>query len=156
MPPIQALEAHVFPDLQNHTLLSIGVFCGAGCTVQFTDTSVQVHHHDQIILEGHREPPGLWKIQSQEQASANATFTTPFKQKALTFLHASMFSPATQTWVKAINNSHFRNRPIFTAIEVKAHLPKSIATAMGHLDQQRKICIQQNPTSAQTKLKMPR
>jgi hypothetical protein len=49
-----------------------------------------------------------------------------------------MFSPATQTWIKAIDNSHFCNWPICTAKEVQAHLPKSIATAMGHLDQQRK------------------
>jgi hypothetical protein len=87
--------------------------------------------HDQIVLEGTREPPGLRKIQAQEKPCANASFTTPFKRKALTFLHASMFSPATQTWVKAIDNGHFRNWPIFTAKEVKevkAHLPKAIAT----------------------------
>jgi hypothetical protein len=63
--PTQALEAHVFPDLKNHALLSIGVFCDAGCTVHFTDTSVQVKLHDKIILEGIRDPPGLWKIQAQ-------------------------------------------------------------------------------------------
>jgi hypothetical protein len=59
MLPAQVLEAHVFPDLQNHALLSIGVFCNAGCTVNFTDTSVEVHHQGKIILEGTREPPGL-------------------------------------------------------------------------------------------------
>jgi hypothetical protein len=90
--------------------------------VKFTNTSVQVHHQGKVILEGSREPPGLWKTQSSEQAMANASFTTPFKRKALTFLHASMLSPATQTWVKAIDNGHFHNWPIFTSTEVKAHL----------------------------------
>jgi hypothetical protein len=136
--PAQALEVHVFPDLKNHALLLIEVFCDAGCIVHFTNSTVQVKLRDKVILEGIRDLPGLWKIQAHPDAHANAAFTTPFKRKALTFLHASMFSPATQTWVKAIDNSHFRNWPIFTGKEVKAHLPKSIATAMGHLDQQRK------------------
>jgi hypothetical protein len=86
---VQALESRIFPDLQNHAFLSISVFCDAGCTVQFTETSVQVKHDNQVILEGIRELPGLWKIQ---KAFTNATFTTLFKQKALTFLHASMLA----------------------------------------------------------------
>jgi hypothetical protein len=79
MLPKQALEAHIFPDLQNHTLLSIGVFCDAGCTVHFTNTSIQVKLNDQTILEGSRELPGLWKIQAHQKACANASFTTLFK-----------------------------------------------------------------------------
>jgi hypothetical protein len=150
---MQALEAHVFPNLQNHALLYIGVFCDAGCTVHFTNTSIQVKHENKVILEGSREPPELWIIQAAQTTCANVTFTTPFKRKALTFLHASMFSPAMQTWIKVINNSHFNNWPIFTAKEVKAHLSKSMAMAMGHLDQQRKNLHSTKPASTQTKLK---
>jgi hypothetical protein len=121
--PQHAIEAHIFPDLLNHTLLSIGVFCDAGCTVEFTKNRVMVRYNNKLVLEGSREPPGLWKTIPDQQQQANSLFTAPFKRKAITFLHASMFSPTTQTWTKAIENRHFKDWPIFTAKEVRANLP---------------------------------
>jgi hypothetical protein len=49
-----------------------------------------------------------------------------------------------QTWIKAIINRHFSTWLMFTAQEVQTHLPKSVATTMGHLDQQQKIYARQN------------
>jgi hypothetical protein len=117
--PQQAIDAHIFPDLLNHALLSIGVFCDAGCTVEITKDRVMVRHNEKMVLEGAREPPGLWKTIPNQEPQANALFTAPFKRKAITFLHASMFSPTTQTWTKAIDNGNFKNWPIFTAKEVR-------------------------------------
>jgi hypothetical protein len=74
--------------------------------VEFSKASVQVWHNNLIVLEGTQEPPGLWKIQLESTQQANAIFTTPFKWKAISFLHASMFSPATQTWIKPVDNGH--------------------------------------------------
>jgi hypothetical protein len=136
--PQQAIDTHIFPNLHNHALLSIRVFCDAGCTVEFTRNKVMVQHQERLVLEGVCEPPGLWKTIPDQDQQANPLFTAPFKRKATIFLHASMFSPTTQTWTKAIDNGHFKNWPIFTAKEVRTNLPKSIATAMGHLDQQQK------------------
>jgi hypothetical protein len=66
---------------------------------------------------------------------ANATYNASLKLTALRFLHTSMFSPTTQTWVKAINQNFFTQWPMFQAAKVRKFLRKSIPTAMGHLDQ---------------------
>jgi NAD-dependent oxidoreductase involved in siderophore biosynthesis len=89
-------------------------------------------------LEGTHVPPGQWTTTITSTPEANATFSALLKATALQHLHASLFSPATQTWIKAILNNHFTTWPSFTIQEVRKHLPKSTATAMGHLDQQRK------------------
>jgi hypothetical protein len=136
--PATAIRAHVFPQLRNQALLSIGVLCDAGCTVTFAQTSVKIYYHNDLVLEGTRIPPGLWTTTITPTPEANASFSAPLKATALQHLHASLFSPATQTWTKAILNNHFTTWPTFTIQEVRKYLPKSTATAMGHLDQQRK------------------
>jgi hypothetical protein len=135
--PATALQAHVFPQLQNHALLSIGVLCNAGCSVTFEKHVVRVSYNDETVLEGTRIPPGLWSTTIATPLQANASFSAPRKVVAIQHLHASLFSPATQTWTKVIENNHFSTWPMFTAQEVRKYLPKSVATAMGHLDQQR-------------------
>jgi hypothetical protein len=49
------------------------------------------------------------------------------------YLHWACFSPIKATWLKAINASYFATWPGLTAQLVTKHLPKSIATAKGHL-----------------------
>jgi hypothetical protein len=58
------------------------------------------------------------------------------KNNAIKFLHTSCFSPTTATWTKAINQDFFRSIPILTATNLLHNLPKSMATTMGHFDQQ--------------------
>jgi hypothetical protein len=72
--------------------------------------------------------------------SANASIgATPSSiVEHIQFLHAAAFSPVTSTWIDAINNGHFTTWPGLTAEAVRKHLPKSFATAQGHLDQARK------------------
>jgi hypothetical protein len=137
--PETVLQAHIFPQLRNQALLSVGVLCDAGCTVTFEATAVKIRYNNQVVLEGTHVPPGLWTTTvTQQQPQANASYSAPLKATALQHLHASLFSPATQTWVKAIANNHFTTWPSFTVQEVSKYLPKSTATTMGHLDQQRK------------------
>jgi hypothetical protein len=135
--PATAIQAHVFPHLHNQALLSVVLLCDAGCTVTFEQTSVKIRYEGNIVLEGMRVPPGLWTMNIPTPAQENATFSAPLKATALWHLHASLFSLATQTWTQAILNNHFATWPQFTVQEVRKHLPKSVATSMGHLDQQR-------------------
>jgi hypothetical protein len=142
---MQALQAHIFPDLHGHALLSIGTFCDAGCTAIFSATEVAINFNGKTVLTGRREPPGLWKTTPQQPTQsndttsmANSVFTTQIKANAIKFLHAVCFSPTTATWTKAINHGFFCSWPMLTAKTVRQHLPKSVATAMGHLDQSRK------------------
>jgi hypothetical protein len=140
--PQQALQAHLFPDLSGQALLSVGTFCDAGCTATFTANTVKIEYQGDVVLEGLREPPGLWTTtltptQSQD-GQANSAITDELKTNAVKFLHAACFSPTTDTWTKAIKQDFFKTWPVLTAPVVSKHLPKSVATAMGHMDQQRK------------------
>ena len=54
------------------------------------------------------------------------------------YLHASCGSPRATTFIKAINNGNFLTWPGLNASLIKKQLPKSLATAQGHLNQERK------------------
>jgi hypothetical protein len=54
------------------------------------------------------------------------------------FLHRACFSPVVDTWCKAIDNGNFATWTGLTSKLVRKHLPKSMATAKGHLRMSRK------------------
>jgi hypothetical protein len=139
---VGAIDAHIFPALQGQALLSIGTFCDAGCTAIFSATEVRIEYKGKTVLTGARVPPGLWNTNLNNNLmpspQANSAYTTQLKSNAIKFLHASCFSPTTATWTKAIDQGFFKSIPVLTASDVRRNLPKSMATTMGHLDQQRK------------------
>jgi hypothetical protein len=49
------------------------------------------------------------------------------------FLHRACFSPTMSTWTQAIEDNFFATWPGLTAEAVRKYLPKSLATAKGHL-----------------------
>ena len=59
------------------------------------------------------------------------------KADLVQYLHRCAFSPVMHTWTKAINAGFFATWPGLTSKLVLKHLPKSIATAKGHLQQDR-------------------
>jgi hypothetical protein len=83
------------------------MLCDAGCKVTFNATSVLIKFNNEVILEGTRGPPGLWTTNLQPPIHANTTFSMPLKEATIKHIHASLFSPTTQTWAKAIDNKHF-------------------------------------------------
>ena len=54
------------------------------------------------------------------------------------FLHGACFSPVKITFIKAIKNKHFTTWPVLDEKLIQKHLPPSIATEAGHLNQERK------------------
>jgi hypothetical protein len=156
--PLSARTVHLFPELAAHSLLSVGMLCDHGCTCKFDTNTITIQNNGKTILTGTRDTNGLWTIAlstsdkptrclySANQATANTLLETTIVRDLTAFLHAACFSPVPSMLVKAINNGHFATWPGFTAHNVQKHLPKSIATTMGHLNQQ-----QQNTLS--TKLK---
>jgi hypothetical protein len=143
--PSKAIEAHLFPELNGQALLSIGTFCDAGCTALFEATGVKILFKGNTVLEGQRIPPGLWttKLPSISEKKpttlqANALHTEQSKNTPSSTYMQHVFSPVTDTWTAAIDQGYFKTWPMFTAADIRKHLPKSMATAMGHLDQQRK------------------
>jgi hypothetical protein len=128
--------------IYGHALLSVGNFCDAGCTADFTATEVKICYKGKVVLVDARTPPGLWTINLSHKCNlepqANGVYTTQVKSNAIKFLHAACFSPTTATWTKAIDLGIFKSVPLLTSNDVRRNLPKSITTAMGHLDQQHK------------------
>jgi hypothetical protein len=129
--PLDALNAHVFPGLRGHALLSIGAFCDAGCTATFSATTVTIQRDGKVVLTGQREPPGLWKTNPTAAPNAtpwaaNGVFTRQIKTDAIQFLHAACFSPTTATWIKAIDRGHFKSWPLpATTRTIRQLLPQS-------------------------------
>jgi hypothetical protein len=79
---------------------------------------------------------------------ANGAHTDSLKVNAIKYLHAACFSPTTETWVKAIDQGFLKTIPAFNSRDVHRHLPKSKATAMGHLDQTRQNVHSTKPFKA--------
>jgi hypothetical protein len=108
-------------------------------------------------MDGYREPSTrLWRlhlnqnepsidklIQNAQQKDGhahhvNALIPEGTAADVIQFLHKALFSPSTSTLLKAINNNQLTTWPGMTTENVIKHLPKSIATTLGHQDQTRK------------------
>lgn len=88
-------------------------------------------------------PNGLYQvtlpISGQSSAlGANNVYESTTIADTVAYLHAAAFSPVMSMFVAAIQKGFFATWPGLSADNVRTHLPKSIATALGHLDQQRK------------------
>ena len=59
------------------------------------------------------------------------------KSDIVKYLHQSAFIPVVSTWTAAITSGFFTTGPGLTSALVRKHLPKSLATAKGHLRQDR-------------------
>lgn len=142
--PMAARKAHLFPELSQHSLISVAQLADAGCSTIFDSSCVQVHHNGNIILTGSRTSNGLWSIdfqQSQDSSSdrqANSIIESSSQEQLIQYLHATCFSPSPSTWIRAINAGHFSSWPNLTTENVRKYLQPSIATSKGHMDQRRK------------------
>ena len=158
--PTEAKDAHIFPAMSNNLgLVSVGKLCDQDCEALFKKDKVIVSRHDEILLTGHRDKKrNLWMVPlmpftattPEDIESMATTIHLPFQYigsmatetstlpDLIRFLHAVCFSPAPSTWIQAIEQNFFTTWPALTAANVRKHLPKSLATAQGHLDQSRK------------------
>ena len=138
----QSRKAHIFPELKSANLLSIGQLCNDGCTATFTKNTMTITKNDSIILSGNRNHNnGMWYVplpQNHPCETANVVTKLHPTSELIKFLHAAAFSPSPSTWIKAIKAGFFSTWPNLTAEHVTKYLPKSIPTAMGHMDQERK------------------
>jgi hypothetical protein len=146
--PKNSKQAHILPGLASHSLLSIAQFCDHGCIVQFSRDNCRVLHNKTLLLEGPRDPAtNLWLLPLQPQPDplpprdidtphlGFAAHHTSTKPDLIQYMHTSCFSPVSSTWLRAIRNNNFVTWPGVSSHAVTKHLPKSVATAQGHLDQ---------------------
>ena len=83
----------------------------------------------------------LWSIAYHSTLTlppaANATHAIPSSTAFIRFTHAALGSQAISTITQAVRRGYLHSYPALTSAMLAAHPPTSIATAKGHLDQQR-------------------
>lgn len=144
--------AHIFEDMPDKSLLSIGPLCNDGCEVLFRSGDVSIRKNDREILHGTRDVhTGLWFVDRSPILQAPDSSVTPSPAPfyafsafpaandaaRLAFFHAALGSPALSTLTQAINRGHLRAFPTLTAALLAKHPPASEAMVKGHLDQHR-------------------
>ena len=107
-------------------------------------------HPKNRILSGPRNlKDGLWDLYIPSTSSAASNKSTLHQANAIIrkdesktelaqYLHAAAGYPVLGTFIQEIKKGNFLSWPGIESISFKKHLPKLMATAKGHLDQDRK------------------
>jgi hypothetical protein len=140
-----ASKAHVFPEMVNHPLLSVGKLCDEGYIVTFKNASVTVCNSQKSqILSGPRDlDTGLWRInlkqdnQQIRQPVANNVYELRNTGSLVHYLHKALFSPTKSALLQAVKSGHLITWPGLTEDAIHKHLKLTPATAMGHMNQRR-------------------
>ncbi len=152
----KAKTAHVLDGLTNSSLISIGQLCDDDCIAVLDKRKLQVFKNSERVLEGTRNPTdGLWDIAIPLPSSSKTpTKSASWKQvprqqlnaiirkdlsktELVQYLYGCCGSPVISTWKKAIRNGNFITWPGIDTLAIDTHLPKSIDSAKGHLNQER-------------------
>ena len=138
-----AQSAFVLDDLKTGSLLSLAQLCDDDCIALFTKYDVRIVKHNSVIITGSRMPNGLWSVPitplPARPHQANAILRTDKPKRDLaTYLHAAFGNPARSTLLRAIRRGHLTTVPGLTTHLISKHLPDSLATALGHQDQEAK------------------
>jgi hypothetical protein len=133
-----AQYAFVLDDLQTGTLIYLAQLCDDNCIAIFNKYDAKILKNNEVIITGTRMPNGFWSLPILPAAphQVNGILRTDKpKQKLATYLHATLGSPAPSMLLRAIRCGHLTTVPGLTTNLISKHLPKSIATTLGHQDQ---------------------
>ena len=150
-----AQSAFVLNDLSNGTLISLAHLCDDNCLALFTKCDVTIHKNNQVIINGKHLSNGLWSLPIQPSPPLQPNGTLPIqpspplqangmlcldqtKSELAAFHHATLGSPVPSTLLRAIRRGHLVTFPGLTTNLISKHLPKSLATVLGHQDQEAK------------------
>ena len=104
----------ILPNLRHHSILSMGRFCDAGCTVTFTNNDAIILNKEQVVLQEMQHCNGLWYLnthsfkahnRSHQQQSLNfitSVHTMKCLKHAIQFMYATLFSPTKATLLMSI------------------------------------------------------
>jgi hypothetical protein len=153
----EAKTAHVLDGVTNASLISIGQLCDDDCIAVLDKQKLQVFKDAKCVLEGTRNTAdGLWDIAIPLPVSMTTTAQSAnwdqvpqhqlnaiirkdlSKTELVQHLYGCCGSPVITTWKKAMQNGDFITWPGTDTLSIDAHLPKSIDSAKGHLNQERK------------------
>jgi hypothetical protein len=157
-----AKAAHVFPAMENNSLLSVGQICDDGYSVLLSTDGVKILNEKQkIIMKVPKDhATGLWRINllqkhptctisqpPSQPHSANNVYALRSSGALVNYLQKAMFSCTKSALVHSINRGHLATWPGLAVEAVNKHLKLTPATAMGHMNQR---C--QNTRSTKPKL----
>jgi hypothetical protein len=120
------------------------------CVAVLDKQKLQVFKRNACVLSGTRNKiDGLWDIALPISRPASTRPKAPLQLNAIIrkdisktnlvqCLHGCLGSPVVSTWKLAIANDNFITWPGIDTLSIDAHLPKNIASAKGHMDQERK------------------
>jgi hypothetical protein len=111
--------AHVFPGMDNHSLLYVGQLCNEGYTVTFRNESVTTCNSQELqILRGARYLyTGIWRIslskehQQHPHEVANNVYELCNTGALVNYLHKALFSPKKSALLQAVKNGHLVTWP---------------------------------------------
>jgi len=138
-----AQSAFVLDNLKTGSLISLSQLCDDDCIAIFTNYDVKIVKDREVIITGRRESSGLWSIPINSPSStlqqANGILRTDKpKSELATYIHATFGSPTKSTFIQAIRKNHLITVPGLSTQLITKHLPKSVATSLGHQDQEAK------------------
>jgi hypothetical protein len=137
----KAQSAFVLDALQTGTLVSLAQLCDDDCIAIFSKYNVKILKNDTVIITGARVPNGLWSIpldtSAPHQANGILRLDKSHAELAI-YHHTTLGSPAPSTLLRAIRCGHLTTFPGLTTQLISKHLPPSIATTLGHQDQEAK------------------
>ena len=139
--------AYKFHNLAGNSLISLPILADQGCEIVLTNESILITKNGQDIMHGYREKEtGLWRVpledkQEQPQDQQHTAFALLPEgnvKEGLEFLSKALFSPRQSTLLKAVKQGNLSTWPLLTPENITKYLPNSMASALGHLDQQYK------------------
>jgi hypothetical protein len=143
--------AHILDGMTNSSLISIGQLCDDDCVAVLDKRKLQIFKRNACMLSGTRNKiDGLWDIalptsrptstsRPKAPLQLNAIIRKDIsKTNLVQYLYGCLGSPVVSTWKLAIANGNFITWPGIDTLSIDAHLPKNIASAKGHMDQERK------------------
>ncbi len=125
--PESAKTVYIFPEMNNFSLLSIGVMCDAGLKATLDREKIIIYDERNIVLTGKRDPTTkMWMIDLNQfnnsahtsadktlNISANA-ISNQTKSKLAKFHHGSMGYPAMSSFKRAIKSKYLATFPGLT------------------------------------------
>ena len=142
--PIEARHAHIFPDLKNKALLSIGMFCENRCIAIFDNKKVNIINKktNKHIMHGTRDNQtslymvplkpeqneNMAEVKIPEHRFSGSLYETKSKAGLCTFLHLALWRPCTSTLLSPIKNNFLATWPGLTKPFVQNILQNSKTT----------------------------
>jgi hypothetical protein len=149
-PQTQSLRpTNIGPTQLEKSLISLGQLCNHGC-----DYVLLEKHYTSAIKDGvtsviglRDSTNGMWLVDIEPsgeptpiptqhptyQHQTNSAYEQKTKVQLIEVLHRACFKPLISTWTQAIEKNFFATWPGLTADNIRKYLPKSLATAKGHL-----------------------